>query len=559
MSSHEIDNGEPLFQFDPYESSGGAEFLEGSSRSPIVISPGALARGILPYPQLAEDNQLDDPVEHEVDEDEESHNVAGKGKEVSKPMPIRPPTTSDIEHDLFDMSPSSFRLPSRQNDLHPSTSSSQTPSSFQFYSFPTPHDDMQAHFTSMGHNETTVQHGTDVMSGKCKGREPPPSLPPLCFSPTEFGYEKTGWPSPDLVMPGPGPSSYGSGYASTTDLDASSHPDINNSDSSPIVETRPILRRIPSRRRSLSNLSIRSTQSLAARSMTRVKVKLRESKGASNLARKLLFRKHDTPHMSCLSSPHDSVGDLRSTDSEIGKLSHSNCLSPWRGGFKTRKGTPSTMPFTDFDVDASFNVAQLSLPTHPCSLDSSFKGKGRSYSSPLPLSALDFIPVSSADVFTPIPVVVRNLFDEMLPREVQLNILASLVSLHESKHMRVITEGVWTALKASSTKHRWVGKDGGIRELVRLSRVSGVLLQQDWCYEILVHLGFEILAGARLRRPAVDDAQPPFFSKVIDTFSLAPYQSGWPIHQTSRRNGSYKFIFWNPSRGDRQSLRRINR
>ncbi|THV06593.1 RNI-like protein, partial [Dendrothele bispora CBS 962.96] len=102
----------------------------------------------------------------------------------------------------------------------------------------------------------------------------------------------------------------------------------------------------------------------------------------------------------------------------------------------------------------------------------SLKLKGRSNSSPLPLSALDFIPVSEDDVFVPIPFVVRNYFDEMLPRELQLQVFSALIALHERDHLRTIARGSWTVIKASSSKNRWVGKERGVRELVKLSRVS---------------------------------------------------------------------------------------
>ena len=46
---------------------------------------------------------------------------------------------------------------------------------------------------------------------------------------------------------------------------------------------------IPARRRSLSNVSLRSTRSLSALSLNKVKVRLAASKGLGNIARKLLL------------------------------------------------------------------------------------------------------------------------------------------------------------------------------------------------------------------------------------------------------------------------------
>ncbi|KAF8203999.1 RNI-like protein [Pholiota molesta] len=98
--------------------------------------------------------------------------------------------------------------------------------------------------------------------------------------------------------------------------------------------------------------------------------------------------------------------------------------------------------------------------------------KGRSKSSPYPISALDFVPITSSDIFQPLPIVVVNYFDRVLPRELRLRILAALVELHEQDHARAIAEGRWTMAKATSSKGRWVGRDKGIRELFKLSRVS---------------------------------------------------------------------------------------
>jgi hypothetical protein len=62
------------------------------------------------------------------------------------------------------------------------------------------------------------------------------------------------------------------------------------------------------------------------------------------------------------------------------------------------------------------------------------------------------------------------LFDGMLPRELRLRIFGFLVQIYEEDHARRVREGRWTANKAS--KHKWVGRNQGVRELVRLTRVS---------------------------------------------------------------------------------------
>lgn len=77
------------------------------------------------------------------------------------------------------------------------------------------------------------------------------------------------------------------------------------------------------------------------------------------------------------------------------------------------------------------------------------------------------------------------LFDELLPREVKLTIFAWVVWIHERDHERLVNAGPdgtvaktksgsvkWTAHKAGMARNKWVGRDRGIRELVKLGRVS---------------------------------------------------------------------------------------
>ncbi|EPQ60313.1 RNI-like protein [Gloeophyllum trabeum ATCC 11539] len=96
--------------------------------------------------------------------------------------------------------------------------------------------------------------------------------------------------------------------------------------------------------------------------------------------------------------------------------------------------------------------------------------QGRSYS--CPVSPLDIVIPPTLDVFTPIPLPVHRPFDDLLPREVKLHVFKLLVLSHEQEYEKRIADGNWTALKASASRNRWVGKDKGVRELVKFSRVS---------------------------------------------------------------------------------------
>jgi len=103
--------------------------------------------------------------------------------------------------------------------------------------------------------------------------------------------------------------------------------------------------------------------------------------------------------------------------------------------------------------------------------DHARRANSRSYSDPFPLHhPFDVVSTDATDAFVPIPVInPPNLFDGMLPRELRLRIFGFLLEIHEEDHARRVRQGRWTATKAS--KHKWVGRDQGIRELMRSKRV----------------------------------------------------------------------------------------
>ncbi|KDQ63186.1 hypothetical protein JAAARDRAFT_119601 [Jaapia argillacea MUCL 33604] len=300
--------------------------------------------------------------------------------------------------------------------------------------------------------------------GKGKGKELPPNLPPLSFSPG-FGYSSTDWPSPVSVSTVAGPSSYGSGFASVPEPQHMPvHMSTSNYPTTP--EHAATLSRVPSRRRSLSNLSIRSTRSVAARSVTKMKTKFGGAKGPSNLARKLFKKRggEETPSSDVPSEDGREL-DLDLLDAEVG------CFLPWRmDGSSRAKASLCLDPAIHLDLEESFTSDPLFL--YRPSVPADVRGhKPRAYSYPL---SLDMIAPTTGDVFKPIPLTVRNYFDEKLPRELKLHVLKMLVSSHESEYERRIQEGRWTVLKASSSKNKWVGRHRGIRELVKLRRVCRV-------------------------------------------------------------------------------------
>ncbi|OBZ78911.1 hypothetical protein A0H81_01299 [Grifola frondosa] len=305
-----------------------------------------------------------------------------------------------------------------------------------------------------------------VSSGKGKARELPPILPPLSFFPTDYSTENFEWPSLDL-SPIAGPSSYGSGST------------IEGSESSPSTSTTPgteeptaVLAHVPSRCRSLSNLSTRSGRSLSALSLSKVKVKFTGSKAPGNLARKLLFRKRDGSE-SPESSARDVDGVAVVMDTDLQgcySLGQGNCLMPWPRDLKSRASVVES-PVLDYNMGLGSNPILSMYPAGRPSDAAILRAKSRSYSSPLPTSAFDIVPITPVDIFAPTPVSIPDYFDEYLPREVRLHILAILVELYEAEHLRNIRNGTWTVLKASSSRHRWVGRERGVRELFKLCRV----------------------------------------------------------------------------------------
>lgn len=101
---------------------------------------------------------------------------------------------------------------------------------------------------------------------------------------------------------------------------------------------------------------------------------------------------------------------------------------------------------------------QYELPSyHP-------KLKGRSYSAPLPVSV-------HAETQL-IPLVPRNYFDRDLPKEIHLAILKAIVDMAETAYIQQAESQYWSVERASALRNRWVGRRKGMRELVKLGRVS---------------------------------------------------------------------------------------
>ncbi|KAI3622508.1 f-box domain-containing protein [Moniliophthora roreri] len=424
-ATHGIDNEDPLLYFEPLDSltdfgSPSTSTLEGMDDERAMESSSSMQKG--------------------------------KEKATSLPMPIMISHSDTQTFDEFGVSPpwstsSSYYDPPADTPI----ASSPSPSSMSF---------TLGSFTASWQMSTASEfkEGPSMMYEKWKGKEratelegiAPPSTSPLVFTNNSFDGAQR-----DISLPSPSPSA-GVSSSSSVPVSRTAHEPFTtlirppersaaagNEGTVTASAPKPLK---PSRRHSYPHSNPNIRRPVATSSMARLKAKLGSSnKIHSNLARKLLSRKAPEP-----------------------------------SGFITQIGKNSIKTPTDrvenvaLEMDKTLVAADMQpfifapVPQSPFSL----KTKGRSLSSPYPLSVLDIIPVTSQDIFVPIPMVVRNYFDEMLPRELKLHILASLVSLHENDHMGTIERGEWTALKSASAKNRWIGKDRAIRELVKFSRVS---------------------------------------------------------------------------------------
>ena len=77
---------------------------------------------------------------------------------------------------------------------------------------------------------------------------------------------------------------------------------------------------------------------------------------------------------------------------------------------------------------------------------------------------------------------VVSLFDTVFPRETQLWVLAQLVVLHQEDFEKRLRKGEWST--AHANRERWVGKEAGMRDLIKLSRVSIQIVDEtlsDYC------------------------------------------------------------------------------
>lgn len=386
---------------------------------------------------------------------EQSPHPRQKGKGPSIPVEI--PSGGrlhDAQTDLFSISLDDESFPGSSHSALSPPPSIKPELMSTLHDLTCSHDDLD--------DDTDVPH-----LGKGKARDTdgdiPPTLPPLTFPPMTFDI----CPSPGLI-PGSGPSSY----------DSLCHPRLENegySHSSAAVGTSAPLNAVSVppyaslRTRSFSDPPSRYP---IATSSAQTRTEIGPSRGPDELSHRFSISSPDRNQSRSLpSSPEVGMRIPINVDT----VDAGGCLAPWKREFRSRLRDKSRMgshPYIVFDrLGENPDCHPITLVARPAAEVHPHKANGRSYSDPFPFPrAFDVVSTDATDTFVPIPVVVPpNLFDEMLPRELRLRIFGRLVGIHEEDHERRVREGRWTAIKAS--KHKWVGRDQGIRELMRLSRV----------------------------------------------------------------------------------------
>lgn len=348
-----------------------------------------------------------------------------KGKARTMPMLIGQPS---IVHDLFEMSSQSLSSPMSYDS---SSSAMMCSPSTSYLSSDS--DSHLRHHCSFLIEETgdvePLKFVSDSHTGKGKEKAQFPMLPPLTFPNIDFDCDQS-------IPLTPGPSSCGRG-STINDFPPSSTTAISSL--LPIHSSEVGI--------SLSNAPLTRCQSLTNSPSECLSTgsPLFETPGApSNLSRQLLeiFDQRGNNNVS-----GSLVIDPSSLDLQVIPSEFDNQPPAWYTTAKTLDGTI------------------CSHSREVC------RQKNRSRSSPYPISALDIIPDVSTDIFQALPIVIPNYYNLILPRELQLHILRALVDLHEDDHRRSILERRFTLAKATSSRGRWVGRDKGIRELLKLSRV----------------------------------------------------------------------------------------
>ena len=461
-SPSDTDNDDTLFQFDPYDglaSSAPSLGMQLKPQSEFIAQD--IAHPMSSHDESTTSGELDLGLEILVQP------TITKGKERTEPMAIRP---SSIVYDLFESSPTVVSPSSSRAYASSSSSTAFSPSS---YSFSSPRfDDSRYRQRSPSVESMEQLDASDIESSsfdsppssKGKERESFPFLPPLTFSLIQLNSDRGFLPTPSQSpYDRPSRNDRHSPLLSAKQVLPILSPTTESSSERNLQDGQEVAIHPISRSQSFSNLTqpipVPPGASLDRPSM------VGPSQIPSNLS--LIFERRDNPLNSKFSdkpteasTPATPISTPIITDLESGDGSTTAWYTvPNPYGLPIVRTQPTAIP---------------SLPEH-LRLNSStrmlLKGQSHFTLSPPPFPALDFVPITSTDIFQSFPIVIQNYFDFSLPKELRLRIFRELVHVHEREHLRLVSSGRFTAIKASYSRNRWVGRDRGIRELFKLSRV----------------------------------------------------------------------------------------
>lgn len=344
-----------------------------------------------------------------VDDPSASSSSSGKGKAVSRPMAIHHlPPLDFTQHDTFDFAASV------SSDLMSSAGPSSVSS------------------TRFGISVEEDVFMEDIGKGKQKADlDPsPPSLPPLTFMEVDqdISWSTLLHSSPDGSVPSSSYEESAQIYGSPVDeLDPSPTPVVN--DTAPGTQ----------RRNSYPDVAP-TTRSL----------KSRLTGPSGTLARRLLLRKRNKSLAitAIVDDDYLKTSPPLPTTTSLDTAAHGHSLVPW---LHERAYSDS------FSVISGIEVGVAPTPA--------IQALQRSQTAPSGL------PIYHDDAYSTIEAEAVTFDYDALPTEVQLKVLQCLVDVFVDEHERCLAEGKWDAGKASLLQNKWVGRERGLKELLKLSRV----------------------------------------------------------------------------------------
>ena len=358
--------------------------------------------------------------------DGRSAHIADKSKASSQTQPVAM-CQSSIHHDYLDVysppvasdSESCFRYASTTT-MPDFTACSPSCNSFDDID-PTTIDPVQDL-----HDMNEMQVSISSVSSKGKQK-----IISSTLSVSNMDYEQTPWSSFGSVS-SPGPSPYASFSIPVRDADS-----------------------VAGENSMVSNL----TGAVSVDSMSKIKIRLTSSTTQGNLVRKLSDGKQENPNSN--SSVSSGTASLTpETTPDLNTTIVLCCAVPLQ---HHHTSLPLLFPRPHVVTESRTKLRPFLLR---------FVKKDCLRSPSIPFSALDFIPASASDIFKPLPLLRQRYFDRILPKELQLYILRCFAQSIEDDHIRSIAEGRWTITRAISSRNQFVGRDRGIRELLKLARVS---------------------------------------------------------------------------------------